>query len=167
MNNTDIKIRNAKSEDLNEIMDIYRRARQFMAGSGNPSQWGGGYPSRSLLEQDISRSRLFVCESAEILGVFAFIIGEDPTYLRIDGGAWINDEPYGTIHRIASSGASRNIVSICIDWCSQYSSNLRCDTHEDNKIMQHLLEKNDFKRCGIIYLANGSPRIAYQRVQGN
>ena len=165
MKNAHIRIRNAKSEDLDEIMEIYRRARLFMAESGNPSQWGGEYPSRNLLEQDILHSRLFVCEKEEILGVFAFIIGEDPTYLKIDG-KWLNDEPYGTIHRIASSGASRNITSICIDWCSQYSSNLRCDTHEDNKIMQHLLEKNDFKRCGIIYLANGSPRIAYQRVQG-
>ena len=28
--------------------------------------------------------------------------------------------------------------------------------------MQHLLEKNGFVRCGIIHLANGAPRIAYQ-----
>ena len=28
--------------------------------------------------------------------------------------------------------------------------------------MQHLLEKNGFVRCGIIHLADGAPRIAYQ-----
>ncbi len=34
---------------------------------------------------------------------FAFILGEDPTYQQIDG-AWLNDQPYGTIHRIAGNG---------------------------------------------------------------
>ena len=29
--------------------------------------------------------------------------------------------------------------------------------------MQHLIEKNGFKRCGIIHIADGSPRIAYER----
>ena len=31
--------------------------------------------------------------------------------------------------------------------------------------MQHLLEKHGFSYCGIIYLANGDPRLAYQRLQ--
>ena len=34
----------------------------------------------------------------------------------------------------------------------------------DNKIMQHLLEKNGFTRCGIIHVADGSPRFAYQKL---
>ena len=41
---------------------------------------------------------------------------------------------------------------------------LRADTHADNKIMQHLLEKNGFTRCGIIHVADGTPRIAYQKL---
>ena len=32
--------------------------------------------------------------------------------------------------------------------------------------MQHILEKNGFVSCGTIYVADGSPRIAYQKVQG-
>ena len=31
--------------------------------------------------------------------------------------------------------------------------------------MQHLLESNGFVRCGIIHIADGSPRIAYQKVK--
>lgn len=38
---------------------------------------------------------------------------------------------------------------------------LRADTHADNKVMQHLLEKNGFVRCGNITLADGTSRIAY------
>ena len=30
--------------------------------------------------------------------------------------------------------------------------------------MQHLLEKNGFTRCGIIHVADGTPRIAYQKL---
>jgi hypothetical protein len=30
--------------------------------------------------------------------------------------------------------------------------------------MQHLLDKNGFKYCGVVYLENGSERIAYQKV---
>jgi RimJ/RimL family protein N-acetyltransferase len=41
--------------------------------------------------------------------------------------------------------------------------NIRIDTHRDNAIMQHLLEKNGFVKCGIIYVEDGSPRIAYQK----
>jgi len=39
---------------------------------------------------------------------------------------------------------------------------IRIDTHHDNKTMQHVVMKHGFRRCGIIYLANGDPRIAYQ-----
>lgn len=35
--------------------------------------------------------------------------------------------------------------------------------HKDNKITRHLIEKNGFAKCGIIYVADGSPRIAYEK----
>ena len=28
--------------------------------------------------------------------------------------------------------------------------------------MQHLIERSGFTRCGIVYMEDGSPRIAYQ-----
>ena len=28
--------------------------------------------------------------------------------------------------------------------------------------MQHLLDKMNFTRCGIVYMEDGSPRIAYE-----
>ena len=53
---------------------------------------------------------------------------------------------------------------IC-DYCKEDFDNLRIDTHDDNKKMQHLIEKNGFIRCGIIYVYDGSPRIAYQYIK--
>ena len=66
------------------------------------------------------------------------------------------------IERIASDGAKHGIFKCAADYCKSICDNIRIDTHHDNVIMQKLIEKNDFKRCGTIYVADGSPRIAYQ-----
>lgn len=100
-------------------------------------------------------------EADRICGVFAFIIGADPTYERIDGGQWLNDRPYGTIHRIAGDGTVSGLLEKSLDFCFGLIDTVRIDTHEDNKIMQHVIKKNGFDYCGIIYSADGSPRLAY------
>ena len=95
--------------------------------------------------------------------------GESPMttqygYARIDGGAWLDDEaPYGVIHRLASTPQSHGVGKACIDWCFERIPNLRIDTHRDNRIMQHLMQKMGFSYCGIIYLANGDERLAFHR----
>ena len=38
---------------------------------------------------------------------------------------------------------------------------LRIDTHENNRPMRHLCESRGFTQCGIIYVDDGSPRIAF------
>lgn len=160
-----MEIRKATLKDIKDIMDIYEYARDFMVKTGNPTQWVNGYPLPSLVEQDILQGICYIYIAQEkIEAVFVLIRGEDPTYARIENGAWKNELPYGTIHRIASSGSKKGIATQCIRWCFEQCPNLRADTHEDNKIMQHLLEKNGFERCGRIYVADGSPRIAYQKI---
>ena len=77
----------------------------------------------------------------------------------------LNDAPYAAIHRVASAGKRKGVLQECLDYCSAKHQNLRIDTHFDNKIMQHLLEKYGFHRCGTIYLENGDPRIAYQLIK--
>jgi len=157
-------VRRSNMEDIPAMMDLYAQARVFMRENGNPNQWDESYPSRELLEKDIAFGNSYIVEDDEknLAATFAFIKGEDPTYYGIENGAWLNHEPYGTIHRLAGNTSYHGIASGCISWCKSQIGNLRADTHEDNKIMQHLLEKNGFVRCGIIHLANGAPRIAYQ-----
>ena len=139
--------RGARRSDLDAIMQIYARARQTMADSGNPTQWGRNFPPQELIEEDIDTNRLFVyLHNGALEGAFAFILGPDPTYAKIEDGQWLNDTlPY-------------------INWCLEHCESLRADTHADNKIMQHILEKNGFTKCGIIHVADGTPRIAYQRL---
>jgi RimJ/RimL family protein N-acetyltransferase len=159
-----MNIRKAKFEELDVIMDIYVYARQFMMKNGNTTQWGEGRPSRDRIKQDIDLGVCYVCEDSDgIQGVFAFILGDDPTYAVIENGNWINEKPYGTIHRLASAGGVKGIATLCFDWCYEKHPNVRIDTHEDNKIMQHLIEKNSYEKCGCIFTDDGTPRIAYQK----
>ena len=157
--------RGANRFELDQIMEVYARARALMAQNGNPTQWGDNYPSRQLIEEDILSNRLFVCViNGELEAVFAFILGEDPTYKKIEDGQWLANGPYGTLHRLALAGHRPGVARMVIEWCLEHCESLRADTHADNKIMQHVLESNGFTRCGIIHVADGSPRIAYQKL---
>ena len=55
-------IRRAAIQDLEQIMQIYARAVQYMHASGNPNQWVAGYPSRTLIEEDIARGVSYVVD---------------------------------------------------------------------------------------------------------
>lgn len=155
------QLRKAQMEDLPRIEEIYVYARAFMARTGNPNQWGNTTPVTSLLIDDIEKGDLYVLTQDNIIhGVFYFYIGIDPTYGVIEDGQWRSDTPYGTIHRIASDG-SGGVLAAAVAFGRQQINHLRIDTHEDNKIMQRAVAKFGFQRSGIIHLANGSPRIAY------
>lgn len=160
-------IRCARNEDLTRLLEIYDAARAFMRRTGNLHQWNGAYPSAEVLLEDIRKEQLYVMEVDEkIEAVFALIIGKDPTYSYIEGGAWISDEPYGTIHRIASSGSLRGVLQKAVDFSWERIQHLRVDTHEDNRVMREAIRKSGFVKCGIIYLLDGSPRLAYERIRG-
>ena len=88
--------------------------------------------------------------------------GNDPTYDKIYDGAWKNDNPYATIHRIASSREVRGIFRAAMDFALQNYSTIRIDTHRDNKVMRNAIEKVGFEYCGIIHCRNEDERLAYQ-----
>ena len=155
-------IKKASMSDLDELMKIYSAARKFMIKTNNPNQWGLTNPTVQMIKEDIENNNCYiVCSDNKIEGVFALIEEEDPTYNYIEGGSWLNNNKYVTIHRIASKGNIHGIFDFVINYCKTICKDIRIDTHEDNLIMQHLIEKNGFKKCGIIYLKNGNPRIAY------
>jgi len=158
-------IRTAQAEDLNRIEEIYAYARAFMAQNGNPTQWGTTEPPHEQLVADIGNKSLYVVtEGNEIHGVFYFYIGKDPTYDKIYEGEWRSDTQYGTIHRIAGDG-SGGILKAAVGFCLEQISHVRIDTHADNVVMQNAVMKLNFHRCGIIYIADGTPRIAYDLIK--
>ena len=161
-----LSVRTATRSDLPRIMDIYRSAQAFMIRSGNPDQWGKTNPPPERIRNDIETGVCRVLfDETGVHGVFALFHGEDPTYAVIEDGAWLNDEPYITIHRIAGDGTVHGVFHAAFLYWKTLSDNIRIDTHEANRPMRRLIEEHGFRRCGIIHLANGSPRIAYQYVK--
>ena len=100
-----------------------------------------------------------------MVGTFYFIQGADiePTYRNIEDGAWRDDSPYGVVHRIATDG-TRGVGTFCLNWAYAQCGHLRIDTHGDNRVMQGLLDKLGFVRCGTIYVVeDNDPRLAYEK----
>ncbi len=161
-----ITVRRAISADMPQIRRIYDSAKAYMNESGNPNQWPIGYPYDDILAEDIAAGNLFViCDDGGALhGVFAMISGIDPTYLKIYGGAWLNERSYVTLHRVASDGAIGGIMKITVDFAkaAHPDCDIRIDTHKDNLPMQAALKRLGFKKCGIIYIDTGAERTAYQ-----
>lgn len=164
--NTASNIRHAQPDEIDEILALCDHSRSIMRSNGNMTQWTNGYPSREQIAEDIRlRHGYIVASEKRTEGYFAFIIGMDATYAHIEGGKWIDDStPYGTIHRLASAPGSHDVAKRCFDWCATQVPCLRADTHADNSIVQHILLRHGFCYCGIIYVADGTPRRAYQKM---
>ena len=161
-----MNIRNADLLEAQEIKQIYENAKRFMSENGNPDQWSVGGPDLSIARADMEKGIGYVLEeNGEILAAFMFSVGEDPTYVEIYDGAWLNSDPYGVIHRIAVKYQGRGLIDYCFNFCFDICKNLKIDTHRDNIPMQKALAKRGFVKCGVIYLENGDERIAYQRIK--
>lgn len=159
------RIRPATEADLPAVLPVFEAAKAIMRADGNLEQWGApGFPGDALLLYDIARGGGYVIESAKesIVAYFALLPSPEPTYDYIEG-AWLTDEPYGVIHRIASYPDVHGIFSAIIDFAAARYPHLRIDTHRDNRIMQHVIDAAGFTYCGIIWLADGTERLAYER----
>lgn len=164
-----MNIRKSTENDINRMMEIYAHAREFMAEHGNPNQWGPtNWPPEELIHNDIKEGNSYVCinDAGNVIGTFFFIQGKDiePTYRDITAGEWLDDSPYGVIHRLASDGSEKGIGSFCINWAYKQCGHLRIDTHGDNIVMQNIARKLNFTHCGTIYVTEDNyPRLAYEK----
>lgn len=156
-------IRKAEERDMDALLRVYKAAKAYMVASGNPNQWEEGYPG-CVLGRDIQGGNLYVLcgEDGTVHAAFVFQLEPEPNYAVIEEGAWTSDKPYGTIHRVGSDGTEKGVFSQCLEFCKTLSPYIRADTHQDNKTMQHVLEKHGFVPRGIIHVEDGTPRIAYE-----
>ncbi len=165
-----MEIRQAKTEDRAAVIAIYGEARTFMAEAGNPTQWGRTYPPDEIIDGDLAAGHLYLCcEGGAPLGVFCYFEGVESAYDGLTDGAWLNDLPYGVIHRIAVAACGRGcgVARCCFDYAYARCGNLKIDTHRDNLPMQRALAKAGFRYCGVVhYPERGGERLAYQRWDG-
>ena len=158
-----MNIRLANTSDTNRIFEIYEYARAYMKAHGNPYQWGDDRPEKSVTKDDIKNQRCYVMEDeGHIFACFVFTIGFEKVY----EAKFPSKVEYGVIHRVASDGSKSGIVERIVDFAKGKVNLLRIDTHEDNKTMQRCIERQNFKRLGIIYLEDKSPRILYELKEG-
>ncbi len=164
MTDRNLHIRRSTAADLRRIDEIYGRAKVFMRSRGNAAQWSGEYPSATDAAADMEAGNGYVVTDAagRVVGTFAFIVGDDPTYGSIDG-CWLNDDAYGTIHRLVSDGSVHGVADAALEYCIGLTGNIRIDTHADNIGMIGWLESRGFSYCGVITVSDGTPRRAYQK----
>lgn len=158
-----LTVRRSEKEDLPELYRLIAAGRKFMRDHGNDVQWTKSDAIEEQLPGDIEKGNSYVVvdENGDLCGTFAFIIGEDPTYAVIEDGAWPDNEPYGTIHRIASDGTRHGILRAAVEYCEQLIDNVRLDTYETNLTMQKCAKAQGFTYAGIIHVGDGTPRYAY------
>ena len=172
-----MNIRAMNPADLDAVMAIIEEARRSIAALGI-DQWQKGSPNRAMVTKDMSlgQGRVVTVED-EIAATFAVIYTGEPTYDRIENGAWLTSDldadsvcSYIAIHRVAIALAHRGsgIATAIIEYAEEFArilgkGSLRIDTHEGNAVMRRMLEKNGFVSCGTIYLENGDPRVAYEK----
>ena len=169
-----MEIRRSNINDLAELMPIFEEARGTIAKLGI-DQWQNGYPSTPVIEDDISLARSYaVIHDGAVRGTFVLVEDGEPLYDKIYDGHWkTGDEnkSYLAIHRVAISVATRGmgLSTAIIEYAASRArelgrESLRIDTHKGNVVMRRMLEKHGFEYCGIIYLENGDPRVAYELI---
>ena len=152
-----MEIRQAFPNEIGAIMTVIESARIALAEAGS-SQWQGadGYLTEEIIFDDVLKGQAYVG-----------IIGE-PAYEKIYDGDWKHhNNRYVTFHRIAvlreftGQKNAQTFIQGLIEGTDAHD--FRCDTHEKNLVMQHILEKLGYVYCGKVPI--DGERLAYQKIK--
>lgn len=166
-----MQFRQAQTPDIGQIVDIYGQAVRYFADHGI-DQWQHGYPSAASAEEDVAVGRLYLLEEDGVaLATAVFQTDPEPTYAAIYQGNWAHGGAYAAVHRVAvrDDCKGRGLAQRLFDEFTEMGRrsgflSLRIDTHQQNRSMQRALTKNGFEHRGTIYLPDGSPRMAFEKM---
>lgn len=166
-----MNFRKGRNIDAEKIMIIIDEAKEALKSQGI-NQWQDGYPNLETIKSDLSQGEAYVLEDQEKIMAYVILsFGKEKTYNKIYEGHWLSEEEYAVIHRIAVSKESKGkgishelLKSLEKITLENNIKSIKIDTHRQNEIMRKLLEKNNYKYCGIIYLEDGSERIAFEKI---
>lgn len=161
----------AVETDINNVMNIIKQAQAYFKEQ-RIDQWQNNYPNAETISNDIANGHSYVLlKDNKIVATAAVSFDGEKTYNSIYEGEWISDNEYAVIHRIAVDnthkglGLSSKIIKHAEELClNKGVHSIKVDTHKENISMQKLLEKNNFKYCGMIYLEDGSKRVAFEKI---
>ncbi|MDH2335868.1 GNAT family N-acetyltransferase [Clostridium perfringens] len=166
-----MEFRQAKISDLDQIVEIIELSKKYLKET-KVDQWQDGYPEKEDLRRDIESGNSYVLTNKdEIVATTVISLDGESTYNSIFNGEWITNEDYIVMHRVAvhdkykGKGIFKELIKEAENLAlNKGISSIKIDTHRDNISMQRAVVKNDFKKCGIIYLEDGSERIAFEKV---
>lgn len=165
-----MEFRKAVASDVQAIMKIIGEAQAYFKANGI-DQWQNGYPNRETIKSDIEEGYGYVLEDeGVILGTVALSFDGEKNYDEIHDGQWLTQGKYAVIHRMAvaegykgrgiSSTMMKNIEELCH---KKGVRSIKIDTHKENLAMQGLIQKNNFRYCGIIFVEDQTARLAYEK----
>lgn len=151
-------------------MQIIEDCKQYLKQQGI-DQWQNGYPNKQALIEDIAQSRGYVIMlQKEIVGYISIDFNGEPAYDTITEGSWRTSEQYAVIHRLSLSrkvrgqGVAQKVFELVEEMSlEQNVTTIRIDTHRDNKLVQHILDKQCYSYCGVVQLSGGE-RLGYDKL---
>lgn len=165
-----MEIRLAFPNEVDAIMQVIEEAKKCLADAGS-TQWQNGYPNTDTIIEDIISGQAYVAlEEGELLAYAAVTKSPESAYEAIYDGNWEGKEAeYLVFHRIAvasdvqGQGVAQTFLEGLIEGFDYLD--FRSDTHDQNKVMQHIFEKLGFKQVGKVPV--DGERLAYQKVKSN
>lgn len=165
-----MEIRLAFPNEVDAIMQVIEEAKKCLADAGS-TQWQNGYPNTETIIDDIISGQAYVAlEEGELLAYAAVTKSPEKAYEAIYDGNWEgNEAEYLVFHRIAvasdvqGKGVAQTFLEGLIEGFDYLD--FRSDTHDQNKVMQHIFEKLGFKQVGKVPV--DGERLAYQKVKSN
>ena len=160
-------IRIATTEDIVDVMSIVADAQLSLRELGI-DQWQDGYPSKSVIAEDIASKVGYVyCIENKVVGYAAIVFDGEGAYTQIPDNKWNTTNNYVVVHRLCvRRGYTKTGIAMALmDYASQMAiekgcTGFRIDTHRGNIRMLAMLEKLGFEYVGVIYYDSGE-RLAY------
>ncbi len=159
----------ATINDIDTIWDILQDAILQRKNDGS-DQWQNGYPNKETVLNDIKNGFGYVLLENNVIVAYAAIIFDiEPNYNEIKG-AWLSNDNYTVVHRVATSTAfkGKGFATQLFLLIEELSINknifsIKVDTNFDNKQMLRILEKLNYTYCGEIFFS-GASRKAFEKL---
>ncbi len=164
-------IRQAKREDLPEILGIIGKVKKMMLESGNP-QWDSDYPGEKEYSKDIEAGELWLEELNGIIAGFMTVNAE--LSKKYNNVCWQTELPANSIHRLAVNplcrgrGIARRLFAFAETLSRQQGmKSIRLDTFSPNKAAQRLFMNNGYTYVGEIFMKGRTiPYFCYEKTVG-
>ena len=160
----------ANLDDIDQVMEVIEDGRELLKEEGN-GQWQFGYPARSDLLEDIKNGNLYCVIDGKTIASVCAITGYEESYMHFYEGWWLTDYDYLVIHRVAvrasyrGKGYGQALFKVFASVAKEKKiHSLRIDTHKNNSLLLHIMEKEGFKYCGKAILPPNKDRVMYEKI---